>query len=66
MLTAAAEAASNYGPHAPLLLGVTALTSASAADLAETGVTRNIQEQVQALEYAGGGSRHRRAGGFGA
>lgn len=49
MLTAAAEAASKYGPHAPLLLGVTALTSMSAADLMETGITRNIQEQVQAL-----------------
>lgn len=32
--------------HKPLLIGVTVLTSMSAEDLAQTGVTRSPQEQV--------------------
>lgn len=49
MLAAAAEAAREYGPCAPLLLGVTTLTSLGAADLAEIGIARNLEEQALAL-----------------
>ncbi len=49
MLAAAAEAARESGPRAPLLLAVTTLTSLNAADLAEIGIGRNLQEQAMML-----------------
>ncbi len=49
MLAAAAEAARACGPRAPLLLGVTTLTSLNAADLAEIGIARNLEAQALAL-----------------
>jgi len=45
----AARAAIEPGPDAPALIAVTVLTSMSQQDLAETGVSRTVEEQVQAL-----------------
>lgn len=49
MMKAAVEALEPYGDDRPLLIGVTVLTSTAPEELAEAGVTRQLQEQVQAL-----------------
>lgn len=46
---AAQETASRSGRNAPLVLGVTVLTSMDAHDLAETGVTATPAQQVERL-----------------
>jgi orotidine-5'-phosphate decarboxylase len=43
------KAASETGKSTPILLGVTVLTSMGAEDLAEVGVSKNLQTQVQDL-----------------
>lgn len=48
MMEAAAEAVANY-QNKPLLIGVTVLTSMTQEDLAETGVSAPIEEQVLRL-----------------
>lgn len=48
MMDAAAEALSSYN-QAPLLIGVTVLTSMDAEDLNELGVTNSPEQQVMAL-----------------
>lgn len=48
MMDAAAEALSSYN-QAPLLIGVTVLTSMEAEDLNELGVTNSPEQQVMAL-----------------
>ena len=48
MMEAAAEAVANY-QNKPLLIGVTVLTSMTQQDLAETGVSAPIEEQVLRL-----------------
>ncbi len=51
MLTAATTAARDSGSAAPKLIAVTTLTSLSADDLAETGISRNIGDQAVALGH---------------
>jgi len=48
MMEAAAEAVANY-QNKPLLIGVTVLTSMTQEDLAETGVSAPVEEQVLRL-----------------
>ena len=48
MMEAAAEAVANY-QNKPLLIGVTVLTSMTQQDLAETGVSAPVEEQVLRL-----------------
>ena len=45
----AAEAAQDFGLAVPTLLGITVLTSMNEQTLAATGVTRSVEEQVEAL-----------------
>ncbi len=49
MLTAAKEALSPFGKDAPLLIGVTVLTSMSQDDLLGVGITSSIEDQVVSL-----------------
>ncbi|HCS27683.1 MAG TPA: orotidine-5'-phosphate decarboxylase [Spongiibacteraceae bacterium] len=49
MMDAAREALQGMGSHAPLLTAVTVLTSMEQAELTAIGVTRSLQEQVEAL-----------------
>ena len=49
MMEAAAEILRPYGEGRPLLIGVTVLTSTAPEELAATGVTRGLEEQVLAL-----------------
>jgi orotidine-5'-phosphate decarboxylase len=49
MLRAAAAAAAEFGAVRPKLLGVTVLTSLDAGDLAATGVTGTVEQQVLRL-----------------
>ncbi|EGN74928.1 orotidine 5''-phosphate decarboxylase, subfamily 1 [Idiomarina sp. A28L] len=49
MMLAARDALIPYGDKAPILIAVTVLTSMSAEQLAATGVTRTLPEQVLAL-----------------
>ena len=49
MLTAAAQAAADYGAQAPRLIAVTTLTSLSREDLRDIGVERSIPDQAAAL-----------------
>ena len=49
MMTAAKEALGQFGDDAPLLIAVTVLTSMSAEELQELGVSRGLQEHVQHL-----------------
>ncbi len=49
MLQAAAAAKKEFGPDAPRLIAVTALTSLGQSDLAELGVQRALPDQVLAL-----------------
>lgn len=49
MMKAAAQAARDAGPDAPRLLAVTTLTSLSAEDLADIGVSRPLAEHTLAL-----------------
>ena len=49
MLRAAAAAAAEFGQVRPKLLGVTVLTSLDAGDLAATGVTGGVEQQVMRL-----------------
>lgn len=45
----AERAAEEYGFTVPATLGITVLTSMSAQDLADTGVTRTVEDQVRVL-----------------
>lgn len=49
MMEAAVEALQPYGSQRPLLIGVTVLTSTAPDELAATGVSRSLEEQVLAL-----------------
>ena len=49
MLTAAVQAAREFGPTAPKIIAVTALTSLSDQDLRDTGVPRTAGEHVLGL-----------------
>ncbi|MCC5854990.1 MAG: orotidine-5'-phosphate decarboxylase [Idiomarina sp.] len=46
MMSAAKHALAEFGEKAPLLIGVTVLTSMSDEDLHSTGITRSLEEQV--------------------
>ncbi|MCH9692016.1 MAG: orotidine-5'-phosphate decarboxylase [Gammaproteobacteria bacterium] len=49
MMQAAVSALESYGASKPLLIGVTVLTSTAPEELAETGVSNSLEEQVIAL-----------------
>lgn len=49
MMSAARNALTSYGADAPLLIGVTVLTSTSEADFVELGLQRSLAEHVQHL-----------------
>lgn len=49
MLAAAAEAASKCGPHRPLLVAVTTLTSLNQDDFLDLGIQRSVAEQALSL-----------------
>jgi len=49
MLTAATEAAAEYGEEAPTLVAITTLTSLSQQDIEEIGVARPLKQQTLAL-----------------
>ncbi|MCW8127091.1 orotidine-5'-phosphate decarboxylase [Microbulbifer halophilus] len=49
MMEAAARALQPYGDDRPLLIGVTVLTSTAPEELAATGVSRSLEEQVAFL-----------------
>jgi orotidine-5'-phosphate decarboxylase len=49
MLKAAAEAAAQFGPHAPKLIAVTTLTSLNQDDFRDLGIRRTVAEQAVAL-----------------
>lgn len=49
MMRAAADAAAAAGPERPLVLAVTVLTSLAEPDLASTGVSGNVPQQVMRL-----------------
>lgn len=49
MLQAAVQAAQAFGARAPKLIAVTSLTSLSQTDLTEIGVSRELNDQAQAL-----------------
>ena len=48
-MQAAVSALESYGASKPLLIGVTVLTSTAPEELAETGVSNSLEEQVIAL-----------------
>ncbi|STX51359.1 orotidine-5'-phosphate decarboxylase [Legionella busanensis] len=46
MMQAAREALTNFGPHKPLLIGVTVLTSMASQELLTIGVNSSLEEQI--------------------
>lgn len=59
MVEAAVQAARNFGPDAPKIIAVTALTSLGETDLRDIGVHRSMREHVLALaELALGAGAH--------